>query len=177
MTLLVIDLGSSSVRTLLFDDDARLIDGSIRSRRTDFVTDSAGLAIADADELRALVEACLDELLTHPAATAIRAVGMATFAGNWLGLDASGAACTPVFTYADTRGRSSDSGSLLSKLDGDAEAYHQATGCLLHAAYLPAQYAYLQKTNPVSESGRSDQPHCRCRRLPCTAPGLGAPRR
>ena len=36
MTLLVIDLGSSSVRTLLFDDGARLIEGAICSRKHDF---------------------------------------------------------------------------------------------------------------------------------------------
>ena len=65
MTLLVIDIGSSSVRTLLFDDDARLIPDSICSRRHDFATDSAGMAVADAPLLRALVEACIDEALTH----------------------------------------------------------------------------------------------------------------
>lgn len=150
MTLLVIDLGSSSARTLLFDDDARLLDGSICSRRYDFATDSDGLAAADAAEIRALVENCIDEALAHPAAAAIRAVGLATFAGNWLGLDDSGAACTPVFTYADTRGRSQIP-ALLDALGGDAEPYHQATGCLLHPAYLPAQYACLQRFDPATE--------------------------
>lgn len=146
MTLLVIDLGSSSARTLLFDDDARLIEGSIRSRRHDFKTDSGGLAIADAPRLRALVERCIDETLRHPAARSIRAVGMATFVGNWLGLDERGEACTPLFTYADTRSRS-EIPALLEQLSGDAEPYHQATGCLLHPAYLPAQYARLRLTD------------------------------
>lgn len=150
MPLLVIDLGSSSVRTLLFDDDARLIPDSICSRRHDFATNSAGMAQADAFQLRALVEACIDEALAHPAALAISAVGMATFAGNWLGLDDSGAACTPVFTYADTRGRSQIP-TLLEALGGDGEPCHQATGCLLHPAYLPAQYAYLQQFDPATE--------------------------
>ncbi|MCY3833334.1 MAG: FGGY-family carbohydrate kinase [Chloroflexi bacterium] len=150
MTLLVIDLGSSSVRTLLFDDDARLIVGSIRSRRYDFATDRTGCATTDADELRTLVESCLDEVLAQPAAAAIRAVGMAAFVGNWLGLDASGAACTPVFTYADTRGRG-EIPALLGALADDAEAYHQTTGCLLHPAYLPAQYAFLQRADPAAE--------------------------
>ncbi len=149
MTLLVIDLGSSSARTLLFDDEARLIDGSICSRRHDFVTDSGGLAIADAPQLRALVEDCMDEVLAHPAAQSIRAVGMATFVGNWLGLDEGGAACTPLFTYADTRSRGQIP-ALLAKLSGDAEPYHQATGCLLHPAYLPAQYAYLSEADPAT---------------------------
>jgi gluconokinase len=150
MTLLVIDLGSSSARTLLFDDDARLLADSICSRPYDFATNSDGLAVADAAEIRALVEHCIDEALAHPAAAAIRAVGMATFAGNWLGLDDNGAACTPVFTYADTRGRSQIP-ALLGALGGDAEPYHQATGCLLHPAYLPAQYAYLQRFDPATE--------------------------
>lgn len=150
MTLLVIDIGSSSVRTLLFDDAARLIDGSVCSGRYDFVTDSDGTAVADAAQIRALVEACINEALTHPAAATIGAVGMATFAGNWLGLDESGAACTPVFTYADTRGRSQIP-ALLEALDDDAEPYHQATGCLLHPAYLPAQYAYFLRSDPATE--------------------------
>ena len=150
MTLLVIDLGSSSIRTLLFDDDARLIDGSVRSRRHDFRTNSDGLAVADAPQLRALVETCLDEALTQPAARSIRAVGMATFAGNWLGLDDNGAACTPLLTYADTRGRRHIP-TLLDRLAGDPDPYHQATGCLLHPAYLPAQYVHIQRTNPMAE--------------------------
>lgn len=150
MTLLVIDIGSSSVRTLIFDDDARLTPDSICSRRHDFATNNDGMAVADAPQLRALVESCIDEALRHPAAAAIGAVGMATFAGNWLGLDDSGAACTPVFTYADTRGRSQIP-ALLDVLGGDAEPYHQATGCLLHPAYLPAQFARLQQFEPESE--------------------------
>ena len=102
MSLLVIDLGSSSARTLLFDDGARLIEDSICSRKYDFYSDSAGRATADATELQRLVESCIDEILSHPAARCIRAAGMASFAGNWLGLDADGRACTPVVTYVNT---------------------------------------------------------------------------
>ena len=151
MTLLVIDLGSSSARTLLFDDGARLIDGAICSRKHNFFTDSAGRATADAAQLQRLVESCIDEILRHPAARSIRAVGMASFAGNWLGLDAAGQACTPVLTYADTLGRS-EIPALLRKLDGDADAYHQASGCRLHPAYLPAQYAQLLRTQADLEA-------------------------
>ena len=142
MTYLVIDLGSSSVRTLLFHADAQLVEDGVCSRRHDFATDSAGRATADARVLQALVEACIDDILSHPAARAIRAVGMASFAGNWLGIDRDGQACTPVFTYADTLS-SGEIPQLLDKLAGDADAYHQAVGCMLHPAYLPAQYARL----------------------------------
>ena len=149
MTLLVIDLGSSSVRTLLFDDGARLIKGAICSRKHDFDTDHDGKAVADADCLRALTEACLDEILEHPAADSIRALGMASFAGNWLGVDAEGRACTPVMTYADTRGRSAIAG-LTQRLAGALDAYHQATGCFIHPAYLPAQYTFMKTLQPLS---------------------------
>ncbi len=151
MTLLVIDLGSSSARALLFDDDARLIPGSIRSRRQDFHTDRAGRATADPARIRANIEACLDEVLQQPAARSIHAVGMASFAGNWLGLDETGEACTPVFTYADTLSRD-EIPRLLHKLGGDADRYHQAVGCMLHTAYLPAQYAHLLRKNPAAEA-------------------------
>ncbi len=151
MSLLVIDLGSSSARTLLFDDGARLIEDSICSRKHDFYSDSAGRATANATELQGLVEFCIDESLQHPAARSIRAVGMASFAGNWLGLDAAGQACTPVHTYADTLGRS-EIPALLRKLGGDSDAYHQATGCMLHPAYLPAQYAQLLRAQPDLEA-------------------------
>ena len=149
MTLLVIDLGSSSARALLFSDDARLIPGAICSRQHDFKTDNDGRADADAAELRALTEACIDDILTHPAAASIRAVGMASFAGNWLGVDAEGEACTPVYTYADSRARQQIP-VLQERLGGNAEAYHQAVGCILHPAYLPAQYAWLRATDPAS---------------------------
>ena len=146
MTLLVIDLGSSSARALLFNDEARLIPGAICSRQHDFRTDNDGRADADAAELLTLTEACIDDILTHPAAASICAVGMASFAGNWLGVDAEGEACTPVYAYADSRGRHQI--PLLQERLGGVEAYHQAVGCVLHPAYLPAQYAWLRATDP-----------------------------
>ena len=76
---------------------------------------------------------------------------MATFVGNWLGVDERGEACTPLHTYADTRGRSQIP-ALIAKLHGAADPYHQATGCLLHPAYLPAQYAHMRGSDPDGEA-------------------------
>ncbi|MCY4147318.1 MAG: FGGY-family carbohydrate kinase [Chloroflexi bacterium] len=149
MALLVIDLGSSSARTLLFDDNARLLPGAVVSRAHDFATDSQGGATTDAESLRGLVERCIDGILQHPAATKIRAVGMACFVGNWLGIGADGQACTPLITYADTRSHEQIP-QLLEKLAGSARAYHQATGCRLHTAYLPAQYNWLCHRQPAA---------------------------
>ena len=149
MSLLVIDLGSSSARALLFDDNARLLPGAVVSRTHDFASDHHGRSTADAERLRALVEGCLDEILQHPSADDIRAVGMACFVGNWLGIAADGRACTPLFTYADARSHEQIP-QLLEKLAGEAGEYHQATGCRLHTAYLPAQYNWLCRHQPAA---------------------------
>ncbi len=151
MSLLVIDIGSSSVRSLLFDGGARLVPGAISSRPLQFTTAGDGRCDADALVIRSLVEACVDEILQHSRAQSIRAVGMASFVGNWLGLDAAGEPCAPLMTYADTRA-GGQIPELRDKLGGDASAYHQATGCLLHPAYLPAQYAWLRRNDPATES-------------------------
>ncbi|MCY4467004.1 MAG: FGGY-family carbohydrate kinase [Chloroflexi bacterium] len=149
MSLLVIDLGSSSARTLLFDDEARLLPGAVVSRTHDFASDSYGASTAKAEGLCALVESCIDEILQHPSADDIRALGMACFVGNWLGIDAHRQACTPLITYADTRSHEQIP-QLLEKLAGDAGDYHQATGCRLHTAYLPAQYNWLCHHQPAA---------------------------
>ncbi len=91
MSTLVIDVGSSSVRVLLFDNAAEPIaDASVRQ-----LIRFSRHAAADAEHLRKLTEQCIDQILTHPAAADIAAVGMATFVGNLLGVDAEGAPVTP----------------------------------------------------------------------------------
>lgn len=147
MTLLIIDIGSSSVRALLFEEDANPIDGVMISQSHDFETDNDGGAVADAEHIRELVETCVDDILDHPSAKNIRAVGMATFVGNWVGLDNENKPITPLITYADARSRD-DVATLREKLNGNTEPYHQATGCMLHTAYLPAQFHYVQRTQP-----------------------------
>ncbi len=147
MTYLIIDIGSSSVRTLLFNDDATMIGGAMCSRSYDFDTDNTGRATATADTLCELVEDCMDEILQSESATNIRGVGMATFVGNWVGLDGDGTPITDLITYADTRSHA-EIAKLRDKLGGDTEAYHQATGCMLHTAYMPAQISHLIQNEP-----------------------------
>jgi len=154
MTWLVLDIGSSSIRALLFDQHARLLPQGIISRSHCFHSDGAGASTASPQTLRALAEACLDEALQHPAAQQVRAVGMASFAGNWLGLDASGSPCTPLITYSDSSSHAAVS-ALRARLAGDEHAYHQATGCMLHPAYLPAQFAHWARaaSAPIAQIG------------------------
>src|SRR5689334_18375874 len=99
MAILVIDVGSSSVRALLFDDWARHIPATLVSRTYTLTTAPPGAATIDAGELRVAVETCVDEVLTHPAAANISAVGMDSLVGNVLGVNDRGEPLTPIFTY------------------------------------------------------------------------------
>jgi gluconokinase len=145
MTILVIDAGSSSVRTLLFNDDATLIQGAVVSQPHQFTSTPPGAATMDAAELRARIESCVDAILQHPAAGDIRVVGMAAYVGNMLGLDSAGEPITPIYSYGDTR--SADDVDFL-KTQVDVESLHQRTGCILHTAYQPGRLYWLRRTEP-----------------------------
>jgi gluconokinase len=145
MTVLVIDIGSSSARALLFDDDAQLIPDSVVSSPHHFTTTPPGAATLDPLDLRGRVEGCIDAVLQHPAAMNIRVVGMATFVGNMLGVDETGQPLTPIYSYADTR--SADAVAELHTLV-DSTSIHQRTGCMIHTAYQPSRLRWLQQTEP-----------------------------
>lgn len=140
MTMLVIDAGSSSVRALLLDESAQPIPHAIARRDHRFDQDST----ADPVHLRELIEDCIDEIL--PWSGDIKAVGMATFVGNLLGVDHAGEPITPLYTYADTR--SHDDAVMLQELH-DLAVIHARTGCRVHPAYHPAKLRWLARTHPA----------------------------
>ncbi|MGQ9908230.1 MAG: gluconokinase [Candidatus Flexifilum sp.] len=141
MTILVIDVGSSSIRALQFDEQLQLLPHSIHRIEHRFSPEGT----ADAEHLRELIEICIDRALETAAGRAIAAVGMATFVGNLLGVDEHGAPVTPLFTYADTR---SDHDAELLRQKFDLHDAHRRTGCRIHPAYHPAKLAWLRRTHP-----------------------------
>ncbi|MCI0709880.1 MAG: carbohydrate kinase [Chloroflexi bacterium] len=138
-TVLVIDVGSSSIRAILFDSDLQYTILSQRAHQ--FTTDKDGTAVADAEHLRTHVEECLDTASSHQ----FDAVGMTTFAGNLVGVNDDRQAVTAIYTYADTR-NAPDVAALREHLD--VSTIHQRTGCIIHTAYHPARFHWLQRTNP-----------------------------
>ena len=145
MAYLILDLGSSSVRALRYESSGAAVPGVLARRTYAFRTGANGAVTADFAALAALAEDCLDEALAHPSAGGLEAVGMATFAGSLVGLDAQGDALTPVFTYADTQPATD---ALALAHETDAHAAHQRTGCRLHPAYQPARLRWLARTQP-----------------------------
>jgi gluconokinase len=143
MTTLVIDIGSSSVRTLLFDDAQSFIPNAVVRRPHRFATDRNGASTAHPLELLQLVESCVGEILDHPHAKHLENVGMATFVGNMLGIDRDGNPVTPLITYADTRSR-----DVSPSANWDAKEAHHRTGAPFHSAYWPLQLHWLQQAEP-----------------------------
>ena len=144
MALLIIDIGSSSVKALLFDHQANALASVSRSWA--FETTPPGASTIEAAQAQQTVEACIDEILTRHPDAPIEAVAFDTFVGNVLGVDGRGRAITPVFTYADTR--SSDDVLTLQQ-QVDTREMHRRTGCMHHTAYQPARLHWLRRVDPA----------------------------
>jgi gluconokinase len=137
-----IDVGSSSVRAMLWD-----FKGS-EGRGLEVQRGYRAANEIDADRLARQVVRSLVELirLAGPRrAQAIAAVGVSTFWHGLVAADESKHALTPVYLWSDVRSSSAAEG-LRERIDADA--VWRRTGCPLHASYWPAKMAWLRETRP-----------------------------
>jgi len=145
MNTLVIDIGSSSARALLFDSSLHA-SPQIRANTTyQLHTDSIGEATLDPHSLRLIVEELLDFILHRTPEASISAVAMTCLVGNMLGVDQGGVPTSALYTYADTQSVESVH-QLRERVSPDA--VHQRTGCRLHTAYHPAKLHWIRETLP-----------------------------
>jgi len=143
-----LDIGTSSVRALLFDTGARPVPGIEVHLPYEPRVDADGTYETDASRLFSLVGSAVDGLL-HEAGPRrrrrIRAMGVSTFWHGLLAADEKAHPLTPLYLWADTRSwRQSD--RLRRRVD--AEAVHQRTGCLIHPTYWPAKLLWLKAGQP-----------------------------
>ena len=144
--VLAIDIGTSSTRALLFDGIGRPLEELRAQVRYALPMADDGAAETDVEALYEHVCTCLDLLSAQiDDDLPIVGVGISTFAGNLLGVDAHNRPTTPLITYADTR---SDAQVTELRRLLDEGAIHQRTGCRLHATYWPAQLRWLAQTRP-----------------------------
>lgn len=138
--ILVVDIGSSSTRCVAYDLEARMLEGSL------FQDKSLGLtaeATMDSNEVvgktEGVIAQCIEWCREHGWAK-IQGLGIDSFALSFLGINGSGEACTPCFTYADAR-PDEFAQQLREKLgaNGQEEAYER-TGTVIHSSYAPAHY-------------------------------------
>ena len=145
--ILAIDIGTSSVRTALFDRLGRAVQGFEARQKHEIRTNTEGAAEGDPDALLELVFTCLDRVVTRRRDLDGKLGGVAacTFVNNILGVDKNGRAVTPLTTYADTRAEVEVAGL---KANFDEAAVHDRTGCRFHPSYLPARFRWLAHTQP-----------------------------
>ncbi len=145
--ILTVDIGSSSVRVLLYDRLGRQVAGIAAQERYEILASMNGAAEVEPDWLLAQVACAIDGALTQAGAAAgqIGGVAVDSFVTSLMGVDGAGRPLTPLITYADTRA-GDDAVQLRRELDEGA--VQQRTGCLLRAGYWPARLAWLRRTAP-----------------------------
>ncbi|HEX6709808.1 MAG TPA: gluconokinase [Rubrobacter sp.] len=143
--VLSIDVGSSSVRTELYDASGSQVEGVEAKQEYEFEYTPDGGATTDADELLDLVVRAVDGALSKAGDADISGVAMSAFWHSILGLDRKGHPTTPVLTWADRRAAVAVP-DLQERVD--ETAYHRRTGCVAHSSYWPAKLLWLSSTVP-----------------------------
>ena len=126
MTVLALDVGSSSVRAQRFDERGEP-DGELRQEEYES-DDPAAVAAA----VRAVLAG------EEPDATSC-------FAHSLVAVDEDWNALTPILGWRDTR--SADAADWLARRL-DADGVHARTGAFLHPSFWPAKLAWLAETEP-----------------------------
>jgi gluconokinase len=145
--ILTIDVGTSSVRAMLFDAAGDAVPGMEAQRVHQMQSTADGGVEADAGVLFDRLAGCIDDVL-HLAgdrAASLQAVALTTFWHSLVGVSARAAPVTPVLTWADTRAMHSAQ-ALRDRLD--VAAVHARTGCTVHASYWPAKLVWLYTESP-----------------------------
>lgn len=145
--VLAIDVGSSSVRALLYDRAGDQVAESERQLTYTQRMTADGGSESDAAGLLALVVLCVDGVVGNPdlKGAPIAAVGMTSFWHGLLGIDKAGKPCTPVYMWSDKRS-GQDAIELANHVD--ARDVHQRTGCRVHSSYWPSKLRWLRRTAP-----------------------------
>lgn len=142
--LLVLDLGTSSLRAQLRRPDGRAV-GPLARRGYAWEVDAAGRMTTPAATWLAGCTELLDEAVgaVRAAGRDVAAVAVAAFWHGLVGVDARGQPLTPIFGWGDTRAR--DAGARLGERVG-ADALHERTGGFAHALYPAAKLLWLRES-------------------------------
>ena len=142
--VLALDLGTSSVRALLFDHRATAVPGALARRPTRLEVDDDGRAELDPDGVVAAVGDCIDELAEGGHLEAgVSDVGMSCAWHSVIAAGAGGHPLTGALTWADTRAV-----GLVGELRGrtDPDALQAVTGAIPHTTYWTVKIPWLART-------------------------------
>ena len=138
--VLALDLGTSSVRALVFDDRGVALPDVLARRPTSLEITDEGKAELDPDEVVAAVGECLDELAGRGELDQVEHVATSCAWHSVIALGADGRRQTGALTWADTR-----AAPLVAELRsrGDMDRLHAATGARPHTLYWTVKLPWL----------------------------------
>jgi len=150
--ILSIDVGSSSIRAGLFDNDGAPAEGLSSSCVHTLRLTPDGGSETDAEKLFELLVACVDNALARRAGSGaevrgrpVDAVAFSTFWHSLLGVSRDGRPETALTTWADSRS-AAQAERLASDLD--EEGTRTRTGCVFNPSYFPARLLRYRETDP-----------------------------
>jgi gluconokinase len=144
--ILVIDIGTSSLRAMLFDGQARDVVGMRARQAYSARVGEDGASELDPAAMFTAFALALDELCANlPAGIKIAGAATSSLATNMLAVDSDAHALTPAYLYSDTRDAAAVE-ELRARYDW--EPFYERTGCPLHTSYLPARFVWLRETQP-----------------------------
>lgn len=144
--VLVIDIGTSSLRAMVYDGRAREVEGFRVRRVYEPDTTEDGGSTLEPLKLFETFSSALDEITTRAdGKIEIAAVATSSLASNVLAVDARGEPLTSAYLYSDTR-----NAGAVEKLrhEYDWAPIYARTGCPLHTGYLPGRMRWLNDTQP-----------------------------
>jgi gluconokinase len=148
--VLAVDLGSSSVRALVFeagrDGTVGPVPGALARRARQLSTGQVGQATFDADDYVGALVACLDELHQGGWLDGVTEVATDSQWHSALAVGVDGCPVSEVVSWADTRPRWSPSARAAPVPDDEAgEALRQRTGCALAPTYWTWRVPWLRQ--------------------------------
>ncbi|MGI8550749.1 MAG: gluconokinase [Dehalococcoidia bacterium] len=142
--VLTLDVGTSSVRAMIWDRQGNWLPGLEAEIEHSMTTTADGGVETDPETLFKRTAKSIDAVLdlAGTRASSIGAVGISTFWHSLIGVDSAGTPQTPLYTWADTRSRKAAE-ELKRRLD--ERQVHGRTGCMIHTSYLPAKLLWLSQ--------------------------------
>jgi gluconokinase len=151
MPVLALDVGSSSVRALAYDERGRELHGTAARRAYEPAYGRDGSAELDPDFLAGAARDVLAEARASlGVAAAVDAVAISCFWHSLVLLDDRRRPLTPVLLWQDRRA-ARQAEELAGKLD--TEELHARTGSVLHPSYWPPKLAWLAAERPDLRAG------------------------
>jgi gluconokinase len=140
--VLALDLGTSSVRALVFDARGAAVPGVLARRPTHLDINDEGKAELDPDEVVGALGECLDELAGGEGLEGVEHVATSCAWHSVIALGADGRRLTGALTWADTR-----AAPLVAQLrsKGDMDRLQAATGARPHTLYWTVKLPWLAR--------------------------------